>query len=100
MYFERLALVADLAQKIAPPGDVVGSFNSLWQSTIDYAKYPRPCSVWITMISTGFAVAQKIEQTSGTLRMAVITLIGYAVVSTSTNVCPQPRAWAFLIAIS
>ena len=56
---------------------------------------PLPCSVWATITSTGFAVAQKIVQTSGVSRMRFFTLIGNPPRSATTNKCPAPTAIAF-----
>src|SRR5947208_2336094 len=39
-------------------------------------RMPRPCSVSATITSTGFAVAQKIRQTSGTFLMVLKMLRG------------------------
>ncbi len=53
---------------------------------------PLPCSVWATITSTGFAVAQKIVQTSGVSRIRFFTLIGNPPRSATTNKCPAPTA--------
>src|SRR5215469_14782097 len=61
---------------------------------------PRPCSDCATTACTGFAVAQKIEHTSGTSLIRPSTLIGYPSFMTTTNTCPAARADAFRTAIA
>jgi hypothetical protein len=48
----------------------------LANSRQSHPKPPRPRSLWATMIWAGLAVAQKMEQTSGILRITCKTLMG------------------------
>src|SRR6266567_1424208 len=59
---------------------------------------PRPCSVFATITSTGLAVAQKIEHTSGMFCTTFSRFMGYALRRMRTNTCPALRAWAFAMA--
>ena len=59
---------------------------------------PRPCSLSATTTCTGFAVAQKMPQTSGTSLIRPSTLIGYPSVITTTNMWPAATALAFFAA--
>jgi hypothetical protein len=61
---------------------------------------PRPCSLLATTISTGLAVAQKMEHTSGTFRIAFKMLMGYAFWMSTTKTWPQPNARALRMAVS
>jgi len=87
---------ADRAAKQRQPAPLrlSGGLPSMTPST------PRPCSLLATTISTGLAVAQKIEHTSGTFRIAFKTLMGYAFWMSSTKTWPQPNARALRMAVS
>src|SRR5207244_2064988 len=58
-------------------------------------RTPRPCCVWARTISTGFAVAQKIEHTSGISRIRPRTLIGKPSRRETTKTWPAAMDWAF-----
>src|SRR5438034_9768991 len=59
---------------------------------------PRPCSVFATITSTGLAVAQKIEHTSGMFCTTFNRFMGYASRRMRTKTCPAPKAWALAMA--
>ena len=62
----RLELVADGPQRGAALGDVLIALLAERPGAVDHTENPRPCSVSATTTWTGFAVAQKTLQTSGT----------------------------------
>src|SRR5665647_3167435 len=69
-----------------------------WPSTTP--MMPRPRAVVATRMSTGFAVAQKIVQTSGTALTGFSTLSGNPFRSRITKVWPAAMADAFRVAMS
>src|SRR5437762_6123309 len=50
---------------------------------------PRPCLVFATITSTGLALAQKIEHTSGMFCTTFSRFMGYASRRMRMNTCPQ-----------
>src|SRR5690348_9878596 len=70
----------------AGPSTPLGGLPSITPMT------PRPCSVFATITSTGLAVAQKIEHTSGMFCTTFSRFMGYALRRMRTNTCPAPRA--------
>jgi hypothetical protein len=72
----RSELVADLPQQAAPPFDALRILDALWPNPSTTPSIARPCSVSASTTSVGFAVAQKIRQTSGTAFIVFSTLIG------------------------
>src|SRR5574340_1675004 len=61
-------------------------------------RTPRPDSFSASTTSTGFAVAQKIEHTSGTSLMRPSTLMGYPSRMAMTKMWPAAMAWALRMA--
>jgi hypothetical protein len=59
---------------------------------------PLPCSVCAIMTSSGFDVAAKMLQTSGTALILSRTLMGYAFLMIMRNVCPHAIWRAFSLA--
>src|ERR1035437_5431167 len=74
------------------PSTPFGTAPSITPST------PRPSSLSATTTCTAFAVAQKMEHTSGTSLIRPSTLIGYPSVMTTTKMCPAAMALAFFAA--
>ncbi|MBA7553114.1 hypothetical protein ES705_45699 [subsurface metagenome] len=70
----------------------LGEFPSITPNT------PLPKSVWAIITSTGLAVAQNIEQTSGQFFIAFNTFIGKASFKIITKTCPAPIAFTFFMA--
>ncbi len=72
----RSQLVAELPQQILPPRDVVLALDPLRRKPVDDAQQSSSLVGLGHPASTGFAVAQKIRQTSGTILIALRTLTG------------------------
>src|SRR5262245_37660117 len=87
----RSALRSASSPSVSTPS---GGWPSITPST------PRPPSVSPTTISSGFAVAQKIRQTSGTVLIAFNTLTGNPPSSATTNTWPAAIACALRTATS
>src|SRR5438309_626829 len=87
--FRRNSLRAAIS---AGPSTPFGKLPSITPIT------PRPCSVFATSTSTGLAVAQKIEHTSGMFCTTFNRFMGYASRRMRTKTCPAPKAWALAMA--
>ena len=87
--FRRNSLRAAIS---AGPSTPFGELPSITPIT------PRPCSVFATITSTGLAVAQKIEHTSGMFCTTFNGFMGYASRRMRTKTCPAPKAWALAMA--
>ena len=90
--FFTLPLVTDLAEKIVPPRDVRLPFYRLRRAAVNDAEHPAALPTLGNNNFDRLAVAQNIEHTSGTFRIAFITLMGYAFCTINTNVWPQPSS--------
>jgi hypothetical protein len=83
-----------------PPSEVSLTLYALRGTAANDTEHTPALLTLGTTISTGLAVAQKMEHTSGTFRIAFKTLMGYAFWMSSTKTWPQPNARALRMAVS
>ena len=91
-------LVADIAQQAPPVGHVGSRLDADGRRAVDDADDPAAAIGDGDKTSTGFAVAQKTVQTSGTDLSGFSTLTGNPSRSTITKTCPALMANAFAVA--
>jgi hypothetical protein len=87
--FRCSQLVAQLSKQILLPHDVILALDPLRRNPSIAPSTPLPWSVSATTTSTGFAVAQKIRHTSGTILIAFRTLTGASLLELRTRHLPE-----------